>query len=370
MSVIYHRGLAGLEQLRPTWDRLFERCSNRVFYNDWRWHYALQKYLFPADLYYVLVERDGEPAALLPLQAVVKQQGPIRIRKLRSPWHVAVDLSDMLVADSCKDEPLLGAIVGKLRSHPPCAWDLLRLTQFTERSCLYRQAAMSSLPCNPIGHSAYVTRASSNLGEGLSKKQLKNVARHLRSAETDFGNCQFEMAVTPDELAASYETFLEVEKSGWKGGDGTKSAIALRPDAKLFYGEVLRLFGETTEATVNVLRLGQRPVAAQIGLKTNDRVNLLKIGFDETFRDYGPGGIALLKCLTEQPQQVCELNLVTSPPWSERWHFTREKKFAVDLYNHRPYARMIRMARNVRQTTRHVLNRLSQARKTEAETIE
>lgn len=347
LSIEYYYGLSGLAALRSNWDRIYQNCRNKVFYNDWRWHYAIQKHLLASEACYVYVSSDTAPVAVLPLHQVIRKRSLLAVHVLEFPYHVAVDLADMPVTEAFADAPLLGAIVDKMVADPPCRWDLLQLTQFTERSCFKRQADLNALECSPIGRSAYVSRTSATLSDGLSKKQIKNVRRHQRNAEGSFGTCTFRSAATSDAIGQSYETFLQVESSGWKGDDGTKSAIILRPDARAFYGEVLQLFGETGNAAVNILRFGEEPVAAQIGLRTPEKLNLLKIGFNEAYRDYGPGGIALLMCLDLEADRVGELSLVTCPPWSDRWHFVREEKYLAEIFNRSLFGRLLWLVRQV-----------------------
>lgn len=365
LSIEYYYGLSGLAALRSNWDRIYESCRNKVFYNDWRWHHALQNHLLPTDACYLYVSNGDQSVAILPLHLVVRGRAPLVARVITFPYHVAVDLSDMLVAGAFADTPLLGPITDHLRSEPPWPWDFLQLTQFTERSCFWIQAQQFDAACVPVGHSAYVTSDSANLSDRLSKKQIKNVRRHLRNAETALGDCVFETVTTPAQLAAKYEVFLELESSGWKGDDGTKSAIALRPDARAFYGEVLRMFGETGNAVVNILSFGGKAAAAQIGLKTTERLNLLKIGFDEAFREYGPGAVALLKCIDAEAQNVRELSLVTCPPWSQRWHFIQEEKYVVEVFNSTPYARLLHLARRLQRSIKDLVTSRREAKATE-----
>ena len=339
----YFHGLAGLEALRPIWDHIFRGCRNSSFHNDWRWHFSLQKYLIQSDVCYVYVSKGEEAVAVLPLQLVVRRYGPIKRRILILPYHVAVDLSDILVVDTYRDVPFLGGAIEYLRSNPPCPWDMVQLTQFTERSCLVRQVDLIGASRIPMGRSAYVASTSSDIFDQISKKQIKNVRRHLRNAETSFGGCTFAMAENEADVLAKYQVFLEVEASGWKGDEGTKSAILFRPDARTFYRETLKLFGKTGQAVVGLLAFGGQPVAAQIGLRTGRRLSLLKIGFDEKYRDYGPGSVALLMCMDAEKSGTRELSLVTCPPWSDRWHFNQEEKFVFEVFNRGTYAQLIRL---------------------------
>lgn len=340
----YFHGLSGLEELRPRWDYIFNACHNDSYYNDWRWHFALQKHLIPTEVCYVYVSHGDDAVAILPLQCVNRRYGPLSARVLLLPYHVAVDLSDMLVSSRYVDVPFFGHVLDHLRSCPPTRWELMQLTQFTERSALVRQVDMVGAGRVVMGYSAYAASETPDLSEGLSKKQIKNVRRNLRNAELELGGSELKMSSSEDDLVNDYEVFLKVEASGWKGDDGTRSAILFRPDAREFYAEVLQLFGATGQAVLNILRLGTEPAAAQMGIRTEGRLSLLKIGFDEKFREHGPGAIALLKCLDAEQMKVRELSLVTCPPWSDRWHFTQEEKYAFEAMNCTLYAWVVSIA--------------------------
>lgn len=346
LAVQYCHGLPGLDSLRSDWLRLYDRCSDKAFYNDWRWHWAIQKHLVRSDICYIYVSQDAKPVAILPLVAGKLRKGFLPVRRLSFPSHPAIDLADMLVADEYRQTRVLDAILLALRNRPPWPWDQLYLAKFMADSCLASQMRLHGWEAQPDGYSASV-RADDGAGsllDQLSRKQVKNVRRHLRNAEDAHGACSVVSAHRADAIGPLYETFLEVEASGWKGSEGTGSAIALRADARAFYQEVLTQFGASDQALVNVTYIGTEAVAAQIGLRTPARLSLLKIGYDERFRDVGPGAIALLKTIEAAQERPFEISLVTCPPWSERWHFPRTPKHVFEYFNTTAYGRFLKLA--------------------------
>jgi CelD/BcsL family acetyltransferase involved in cellulose biosynthesis len=347
LDVQYYHGLSGLDSMRCEWQRLYDRCGDQTFYNDWRWHQAIQKHLIHSDICYVLVSRGNEPVAILPLVACRKWKGFLPVRQLSFPYRRAIDLTDMLVADSYERTKVLEVILVALRNRPPCPWDQLELGRFIEDSCLARQLRLHGWFTYPDDYSSAFVRAdeeAESLLDHLSKKQIKNVRRHLRNAEDAYGECSIVQALGRDAIGPLYETFLQLEASGWKGIDGTGSAISLRTDERAFYQEVLALFGETNQAQINVVYFGAEPVAAQIGLRTPARLSLLKIGYDEKYRDVGPGAIALLKTIEGAQGRPFEISLVTCPSWSERWHFPRTTRLWFESYNTTVYGWFVKLS--------------------------
>jgi CelD/BcsL family acetyltransferase involved in cellulose biosynthesis len=343
LSFSYVYGTRGLDAIRGDWEDIFGRCANQSFYNDWRWHLAIQRHLVADDLCYVRVSAGDRPVAILPLQFTIKRFGVLFVRQLSFPVHPAIDLSDMPIALDY-DGGLFPALLDRLRKEPPFPWDVLQLVQLAERSALRRELRQYKFALRPNGFSAYLAKGAQDdrLLAQVSKKQAKNVLRHLRNAESCHGAGNLSQLLRCDDLDGQYESFLQVEASGWKGDGGTGSAIALRLDARAFYREVLGLFCQSGQAVVNVLRLRDTPVAAQIGLRTGKSLNFLKIGYDERFKEFGPGAIALLKAIELADGNTEEVNLVTCPPWSDRWHFQHEPKYLFEYFNQTIYGQLLK----------------------------
>src|SRR5690625_7420050 len=86
-----------------------------------------------------------------------------------------------------------------------------------------------------------------------------------------------------------------------------------------------------------------------------DRLALLKIGYDEALKDIGPGGIALLSCLEHESDSTRELSLVTDPPWAQRWHFQTEQTWLYNHFNKTFYCRSLQLARPIYLIVKRVL---------------
>jgi CelD/BcsL family acetyltransferase involved in cellulose biosynthesis len=325
-------GLEGLKELKPEWQALFAEAENPSFYNDWRWHHAIQSHLCSGPVYYFTIYQKAQLVALIPLTVSKQKRMGMTVRYLTFPYDTPIDAADCLVKRDFADASVFIALLGHLMRHPPEPWDILELSHFADRSATHRLVGRHARAM-ALG-TAYVKQGpTGDLVSPLSKKQVKNTRRHLKNAGDKYGLPHFQPVTDPALIEEAYDTFLTVEAASWKGEHGTQSAIRLRPSANAFYLEVLSAFSETGSALINLLRFNDTPVAAQIGLRTGEQLSLLKIGFDERFRDVGPGGITLLHCLEAEQSRSQEVNLVTNPPWASRWHFSIEQKWSATYFN-------------------------------------
>ena len=124
------------------------------------------------------------------------------------------------------------------------------------------------------------------LHDALGGKKLKELRRQ-RNRLAEHGAVRFDVARTPETIAAGIETFLALEASGWKAKRGT----ALRQDAgdAGFIRRATKGLAETGQCEIVTLYAGETPVAAAIVLRHQDRAFYFKLGIDERFSKFSPG---------------------------------------------------------------------------------
>jgi GNAT acetyltransferase-like protein len=124
------------------------------------------------------------------------------------------------------------------------------------------------------------------LRDALGPKKLKELRRQ-RNRLAEHGAVRFEVARTPEQIAAAVENFLVLEASGWKAKRGT----ALLPhvgDASFVRRATLAL-AETGQCEIITLHAGDTPVAGAVVLRHQDRAFYFKLGVDERFAKLSPG---------------------------------------------------------------------------------
>jgi Acetyltransferase (GNAT) domain len=122
--------------------------------------------------------------------------------------------------------------------------------------------------------------------EMVSAKRRRELDRQLRRL-CETGAVSFMTARTPTEIETAFGMFAALEGSGWKGRRGT--ALIRRSSLHEFaHTAVLRL-AQRGLAAIDVMRLGDRPIAALIRLDHGSISIPWKVAFDEEFAGFSPG---------------------------------------------------------------------------------
>lgn len=124
------------------------------------------------------------------------------------------------------------------------------------------------------------------LQEALGPKKLKELRRQ-RNRLADHGEVRFEVARTPQEVAAAVETFLVLEASGWKAQRGT--ALAQNEGDAAFIRRASVALADHSQCEIISLFAGATPVASGVVLRHGDRAFFFKLGVDERFAKFSPG---------------------------------------------------------------------------------
>jgi CelD/BcsL family acetyltransferase involved in cellulose biosynthesis len=124
------------------------------------------------------------------------------------------------------------------------------------------------------------------LRNALGGKKLKELRRQ-RNRLAEHGAVRFDVARTPEAVAAAVETFMALEASGWKARRGT----ALKQDDgdAGFIRRATVALAQTGQCEIVALYAGETPVAAAIVPRHQDRAFYFKLGVDERFAKFSPG---------------------------------------------------------------------------------
>lgn len=128
--------------------------------------------------------------------------------------------------------------------------------------------------------------ADTLMRDALPRKKLKEL-RRLRHRLDELGDVSFEVARSPEDVAAAIETFLTLEASGWKGRRGT--ALIQVPGDAAFIRRATAALADKGQCEIVTLRAGETPVAAGIVLRHQHRAFFFKLGVDERFARFSPG---------------------------------------------------------------------------------
>jgi CelD/BcsL family acetyltransferase involved in cellulose biosynthesis len=150
-----------------------------------------------------------------------------------------------------------------------------------------------------------VTREKGVKNSGSTRKKLRQDWNRLSA----LGKLEMVNERNAEATQMAFEEFLELEKRSWKGEKGTAILCSER-DTEF----TRRLIGDLAaegNASVAVLRLDGRTIAAQVLLYCGTTAFTWKIAFDTEFAKYSPGVLVVDK-MTEQLFTATDMQAIDS----------------------------------------------------------
>ena len=171
-----------------------------------------------------------------------------------------------------------------------------------------------------------VSREKGVKSSGSTRKKLRQDWNRL----SGLGALEMVNERSADAARAAFEQFLDLEKRSWKGAEGT--AILCDDRDAAFTRRLIGDLAEDGNASVALLRLDGRPVAAQVVLYCGTSAYTWKTAFDADFAKYSPG-VLLIDKLTEHLFATAGVEVIDScsAEGSFMGHLWTGRKAMVDM---------------------------------------
>ena len=214
-------------------------------------------------------------------------------------------------------------------------WDLLRLQGLPEgdfadallqhararrgRGTVARRWAHSVLNIEEPWETYLRSRISTD-----TRKEVERQGRRLAQVAA----VDFQIRESVEAVSAAMKDFATIELGSWKKEAG--EVLASQPAIAGFYQDVFTTFAARGMAAVATLRVGDTPICAVLGLRTDRRLLALKTSFDERYAKYSPGS-QLFKHLIEHSfgRGFTEFDFYGMMSFSQRW--SKQVRGFVDL---------------------------------------
>ena len=121
------------------------------------------------------------------------------------------------------------------------------------------------------------------------RKRIANLEQH--------GPLELEVILSDDCMDRDFEDALRLESSAWKGAEGT--AIESRQDSISFYRDVIQIAVRNAWLRLYFLKVGGTRIAVRIALLFQNKLYMLKAGYDPQYASYAPGHVLSMKILEE-----------------------------------------------------------------------
>jgi CelD/BcsL family acetyltransferase involved in cellulose biosynthesis len=356
-------GLAGLRALRDDWRSLHDGAA---LYARYEWHLALARnWLEESKLAYLQVLDGERTVAIVPMVASSVSLWPFGTLPALS-LGLREELADFPVAAGAAIEEVVAAVRAALEQWPE-RWEALRWPRALASSNITRLAAgfepviRHVLPeenCNLLDTS----RPFAEVEAGWSKNMRRSLTRSRKRLGESGGmrltrngapmdGARAGSATRQEDRAAAYETFLELEASGWKAAAG--SAIRAIPAQRGFLADLLDAHAADFSPEVILLWRGDKPVAGEYTVTVDGCRHLLKIGYDEAEKRYGPGQVLMAAIIEDAcAKGLARVNLVTDMEWHPSWRPAPEASFEIVIFRSRWRARLYQALLRIRRAVK------------------
>jgi len=139
----------------------------------------------------------------------------------------------------------------------------------------------------------FVSRERGVKSSGSTRKKLRQDWNRLSA----LGKLEVVNERSGEAARAAFEHFLDLERRSWKGAEGT--AILCDEHDAQFTRKLIADLADDGNASVALLRLDDRPIAAQVVMYCGTTAYTWKTAFDTEFAKYSPGSLLIDK-LPEQ----------------------------------------------------------------------
>jgi CelD/BcsL family acetyltransferase involved in cellulose biosynthesis len=284
------------QSIGAAWEDLVRRASSNVFMNPAALHAACDSN-FAAVHMLLAWEEGAEPRKLVGLWALQRRKpAPLWPALLEALPYTYAFLASPVV-DPAFVAQVIPAFFAAIEQHPALP-NVISLKDLDAESANY--AAMVKALAErgaqlKLSESKrpFATRELGIKRSGSTRKKLRQDFNRLCAlGAVDVVNDR-----APGEVAKNFEAFLALEAGSWKGVQGT-ALLCDAADAAF----VRRLVGDLSQrqnASVALLRLDGRAIAAQVLMYCGSTAYTWKTAFDAQFAKYSPGALLVDKVTEE-----------------------------------------------------------------------
>lgn len=340
MHTQVHRGVAGLHSLRTQWEGLHVYCD---LWSRFEWYHAYVTSLAvdSESIYFIQVIAGEETVAIIPSEISRQRIDPFgNLKVLCLAFHSHIILTDFPLNQYVDPAKVAEQMLKAFRKLPD-RWDVIRWPRIMHSSNAlmiaraingYTVYTRPAQPCNTFNTS----NSLDAIFNSLSTKTRTNL-RRARKRLTDASSWHIETNRSADDFGPSYEDFLRLESSGWKGESGSGSAINLNKGTRNFYATLLEQRSLDFVPEVTLLICESNAIAGQFTVLTRGWKHLLKIGYDEFYSKLAPGQILLEEALGSAcvSTSIERYSLVSSMPWHLQWQPEHGETFDVIVFRRR-----------------------------------
>jgi CelD/BcsL family acetyltransferase involved in cellulose biosynthesis len=336
--------------LEPDWNRLCDEAGidhpflRHEWFRTWWESFGEGK-----RLHVIVVRLGGVPIAMAPLMLCRERIYGLRVRRLQTIANVHTQRADLFVGRGA--ENVYRAIWDCLRRQK-ALWDVVVLCQVPGRSpTLVRLPVLAAADRFRV----VLSRAADSpcvllkgtwdaYFNGLARKHRSNLRNRLKRLE-ELGPVKIEVIRDAAAVGTALEDGLRIEAAAWKGRAG--SAIGARPELSRFYSGLAARAARQGWLQLQFLTVGGRRIAFAYSLGYENKLYLLKPGYDPAFATYSPSNLLCYLVLRDAFARgiVAYDFLGADDPWKRDWTADATPHTWLFVFGNTPRARALYFAK-------------------------
>jgi CelD/BcsL family acetyltransferase involved in cellulose biosynthesis len=325
-SIIESRGRPGLESLEADWRRLYGQMPLRTSFLAYEAALARVERLPSQDKVRCLALWDGRQIRAI---CLLEPSRRCILRRRQKAWQVLWHDHGRQANALCPDDEAARRLVPALVTH-------LRREREGRHFLVLGPMPVSSTVwegLRGIPRAGYYVEPRESVWlldcrrpfdevRASLPRHYRHVLNTARRRLSELRDVRYVTVTDPEDVEAEFEVFLEVEASGWKGDDGTRTALRSRSrQCAVFRGLVADLRGEDDRCEITSLYAEGHCMASQFATRTGATYSALKIGRDETYDRVSPGHLLLEKIVERccEDPRIRRLDMVSDAAWVRGW---------------------------------------------------
>ncbi len=300
MELLHLVGREAMVKFLDEWQELATRTgAPNLFYEPWMLQPAVELGLCDDDPEWLLGREAGRLVAVVPLGR----------RNLPSRLSPAQRLRPLLHAYCCSSLPLVEAgreaeVAQRLASWLASQQRVLFVEwhRLPKDSAFYPAICAATRVAEDGGYDRACYRPTPNeaferyLDRVLAKKHQQNY-RRLEKILAREGELACEAVMDPGRGDSLLFEFLQLERAGWKGREG--SALDCRDETRAFFLRTMRQGLQRGRVQILALRHRGQAIAMKTNLLDGAQSYTWKVAFDESYRKFSPGALLELASMQQ-----------------------------------------------------------------------
>lgn len=271
---------------KESWDKI--PAGRRTPMRQYIWAKSYQETLAEGDVRAFLVGSASDPVALAPF--AVPASGPKRPVLLGAEdlWEsIEVAAGDERALRELAERIARCGLPLRFGHHPTDT----RFLDFLEEACRGRAHVVSVMQPTRAMPRIALDPSWAEPESHFNSRRRSDFRRMGRKAAA-LGEITYEI-LTPrrEDLGALLDEAFAVEAKGWKGRSGT--AISQDAKTEAFYRDYARRAAHEGILRLCFMRIDGKAAAMQFAVEYDDAFWLIKVGYDEEFRQVSPGNLLM-----------------------------------------------------------------------------